>query len=147
MKPQAAYDELIRRCREESLLEACTSLLGWDELTYLPPGGLAARSNQLAYVAGLQHDRATDPRVGELLAVVEGGALLADPLSPAAVNVREICRSYDRQTKLPRSLVEEEARIAPLAQQQWAVARLESDFASFCPWLEKWITLKRAQAA
>src|ERR1700730_2731149 len=96
MTPQAAYDELLRRAREESLLESCQALLGWDELTFMPPGGVAARANQLAYLAGLQHEKATDRRIGELLAAVEGSPLLADAFSAAAVNVREGRRSYDR---------------------------------------------------
>ena len=36
MQASAAYDELIRRSREEALLASCAELLGWDEETYLP---------------------------------------------------------------------------------------------------------------
>src|SRR5262249_26311403 len=43
-------------------------------------------------------------------------------------------------------LVEELARVAPLAQQQWATSRQEADFASFCPWLEKIVALQRQEA-
>jgi carboxypeptidase Taq len=146
MTPQAAYDELIRRAREEALLESCQTLLGWDELTYMPPGGVAARANQLAYLAGLQHEKATDPRIDELLAAVEGSPLLKDPDSAAAVNVREIRRTFKRLVRLPRSLVEEVAHIAPLAQQQWATSRQEADFASFCPFLERIVALQRQEA-
>src|SRR5581483_3263886 len=53
MTPQAAYDELIRRVREQATLGACIALLEWDELTYMPPGGVAGRAQQLAYLAGL----------------------------------------------------------------------------------------------
>ena len=53
----------------------------------MPSGGVENRSEQLALVAGLLHDRGTDPRLGELLAAVEGSELLADPAAPAAVNV------------------------------------------------------------
>ena len=88
MRAQAAYDELVRRAREEVLLASCAELLGWDEETYMPAGGVANRAEQLALLAGLQHERATDPRVGELLAAVDGSDLAADPPSPAA-NVRE----------------------------------------------------------
>ena len=146
MTPQAAYDEFLRRAREEALLDSCQALLGWDELTYMPPGGVAARANQLAYLAGLHHEKATDPRIGELLAAVEGSDLASEPLSAAAVNVREIHRIYNRLVRLPRALVEELARIAPLAQQQWATSRQEADFASFCPWLEKIVALQRQEA-
>src|SRR5438067_5328987 len=100
MRAQQAYDELIRRTREEALLASCAELLGWDELTYMPRGGAAHRGEQLALLAGLLHGRGTDPRLGELLAEVEGSALVADPLAPAAVNVREIRRAYTRATRL-----------------------------------------------
>ena len=66
MRAQAAYEELERRAREEALLESCAGLLGWDEETTMPPGGAAHRAAQLALLAGLGHDRAVDPRVGEL---------------------------------------------------------------------------------
>jgi hypothetical protein len=64
---QESYDELIRRSREESILTSCTALLDWDEQTYVPPQGSEHRGNQKALLAGLQHDRSIDPRVGELL--------------------------------------------------------------------------------
>src|SRR3954467_13157129 len=100
MTPKVAYDELIRRAKEQSLLGSCSALLGWDEQTYMPRGGAEHRGNQMALLAGLQHERATDPRIGDLLGTLEGSELVVDPESPEAVNVREIRRGYDRQTKL-----------------------------------------------
>src|SRR5579871_3023727 len=143
MRAQAAYDELQRRAREEALLGSCAALLGWDEDTTMPPGGAGHRAAQLALLAGLSHDRAVDPRVGELLAGVESSDLVADPLAPAAVNVREWRRLYDRAVRLPRSLVEEAARVTTLAQQEWAAARRQADYAPFRPWLERVVRLKR----
>ena len=86
---------------------------------------------------GLLHDRGTDPRLGELLAAVEGSDLLADPATPAAVNVRLLRREYDRFVRLPRRLVEEVARTTTLAQKIWAAARGAGDFQRFRPWLER----------
>src|SRR6516164_6211350 len=102
MQVQAAYDELIRRTREEWLLASCAELLAWDEETHMPRGGVTHRGNQMAFLAGLQHEKATDPRLGELLDVVETSDLAGDPLSPAAVNIRALRRVYNRLTKLPR---------------------------------------------
>jgi carboxypeptidase Taq len=146
MRAEAAYTELIRRVREESLLASCADLLAWDEETYMPRGGAHHRGEQMALLAGMQHDRAADPRVGELLAQVESSTLLADPASPEAVNVREIRRAFNRATRLPRRLVQELARTTALAQQEWAFARRDADFARFRPWLEKIVTLKRRAA-
>jgi carboxypeptidase Taq len=146
MNLEEAYDELIRRSRAHSLLASCSALLGWDEQTYLPRGGVEHRSNQMALLAGLQHEQATDPRIGELLGALDGSSLVADPLAPASVNVRELRRAYERKTRLPRTLVEEIARTTSVSQQEWIDARRASDFARFRPWLEKIVELKRREA-
>ena len=146
MRPQAAYDELIRLVREEAMLSSCVDLLEWDEETYLPRGGVEHRSEQLALLAGLLHDRGTDPRIGELLGDIERSRLVGDPESPAAVNVREIRRAYDRERKLPRKLVAESARVSALAQQAWADAREAGEYELFRPWLEKILKLAREEA-
>jgi carboxypeptidase Taq len=146
MKADAAYAELLRRAREVALLASCEELLGWDELTYMPRGGVEIRARQMALLAGINHEKATDPRIADLLAAVEGTPLVSDPHSPAAVNVRELRRVYDRLTRLPRKLVEEIARVSSVAQQQWAVARRHSEYRRFRPWLQKIVALKRREA-
>jgi carboxypeptidase Taq len=147
MDAQVAYDELIRRAREQALLGSSSAVLGWDEQTYMPSGGAGHRGNQMALLAGLHHERATDPRVGELLTILECSSLVAEPDSVSAVNIRELRRGYDRRIRLPRSLVEELARTTSLAQPEWVASRSASDFGRFRPWLEKIIQLKRNESA
>src|SRR5215469_9320767 len=101
MQPREAYEELARKVKEEAVLASCVEVLGWDEETYMPEAGVAHRAEQQALLAGLLHDRATDPRLGELLATVEGSDLVADPNSAEAVNVRELRRLYNRAVRLP----------------------------------------------
>jgi carboxypeptidase Taq len=72
---------------------------------------------------------------------------VADHESVAAVNIRELRRTYDRQIKMPRDLVEALARTTSLAQQAWIVSRRNSRFANLSPWLDKIIQLKRQEAA
>ena len=139
---KAAYDDLMRRSRERQLLISCSSLLGWDEQTYMPPGGSEARGNQLALLAGLHHDRAADPRVGDLLGEVEASNLIADPESPEGANLREWRRSYDRQTKLPKALVEELARATTRGQHEWVIAKRKNDFPGLKPALDAIFQLK-----
>jgi carboxypeptidase Taq len=141
-----AYNELLGEVRSTALLESVSSLLGWDEQTYMPAGGAEHRSQQQSLLAGMVHERATASRIGELLAAIEGSDVVADRDSPATANVREIRRDYDRATKLPRRLVEELSRVSSLAQQAWIEARKKSDFAMFLPWLEQIVKLKREEA-
>jgi carboxypeptidase Taq len=142
---ETAYAELIQRTKESSLLGSCASLLGWDERTYMPPRGSAHRAEQMALLARMTHEMRTAPQVGELLAEIEGSPLPARD-GDVAANVREIRRSYNRAVKLPKELVEELARVTTRAQQVWQEARQHNDFASFRPWLEKIVHLKRQEA-
>jgi carboxypeptidase Taq len=138
----AAYDELIAAYREKCLLDSAAGVLGWDERTYLPPKGSAFRSDQMALLAKLSHEKLTRPRLGELLQEAESAKLDEN----AAVNVREIRRVYDRAVKLPARLVEELARTTTRAQNVWQEARAKNRFADFAPWLEKIVALKREEA-
>jgi carboxypeptidase Taq len=144
--PDQAYADLVDYLRQTATLESCASVLGWDEQTYMPPGGAEHRANQLALLAGLCHDRVTSPRFGDLLNAAAGCSQSNDPDSPVAANLREARRDFDRATKLPRRLVEELSRTCTLSQQAWIGARKGSDFKQFLPWLEKIVSLKREEA-
>jgi carboxypeptidase Taq len=145
--PQRAYDALVTDLGEASVIGSIGAVLSWDEQTHMPPAGAEHRANQASLVSRLVHERVTSPRVGDLLAAVEASDLVTDPASDPAVNARQFRRRYDRQTKLPSSLVEEMAKTEVLAQQAWAEARKANDYAAFRPWLDKILGLKRQEAA
>jgi carboxypeptidase Taq len=146
MKPKQAYAELVRLSREETLLASCSDVLEWDQEIFMPRKGVKYRSEQMAFLAGLMHDRATDPRYDDLLRVLEASSMVSDPESPEAVNVRELRRGYDREIRMPRKLVEEIARVTALSSKIWAEARKKNDFKSFAPWLDKVFALAREEA-
>ncbi len=112
MAREAKYEELIGLWREASLVGSMAATLEWEQQTTLPAKGAEYRAKQLAYLAGLHHDLATRPRIGELLTELESSPDESDSESVAAVNVREIRWGYDRSTKLPKELVEALARHA-----------------------------------
>jgi carboxypeptidase Taq len=146
VNPDKAYAELIEISGSEAVLSSCAQLLQWDAEIYMPRRGVEHRGQQLALLAGLAHERATDPRRGELLSVLESSPLMSDPDSVEAVNIRELRRDYDRSTRVPRKLVEEMARVSASSSQAWAEARRRDDFASFAPWLDKTFALAREKA-
>jgi carboxypeptidase Taq len=141
----AAYAELIEHLRAVAALNSVASLLGWDQETMMPRKGADARAEQLALVARLAHDRATAPRIGELLATCEcDESLVADPAVSA--NLREIRRDYDRARRLPADLVAELQEAASRSLEAWKAARQASDFAAFEPWLRRLLDLCRRKA-
>src|SRR5437016_5782295 len=146
MTENTAYSELIRRVKQCRLLGSCAELLAWDERTYMPHNGSAHRAEQMALLARMAHEMTTAPEIGELLAALQSSELFKEGDSVPAANLLEIRRSYDRDVKLPKELVEELARVTTRAQQIWQEARAKDDFAAFQPWLEKIIKLKRQEA-
>jgi carboxypeptidase Taq len=146
MQAQEAYRELLERVREHGLVDSISSVLGWDERTYMPAAGSAYRAEQMAYLAKLSHEMLTAPRINELLSMVDGSPLRGDADSDVAVTVREIRRMHEHAVKVPAKLVEELARVTTQAQQVWQEARRDSDFAAFEPWLARIVDLKRQEA-
>ncbi|MER3414620.1 MAG: carboxypeptidase M32 [Gemmataceae bacterium] len=142
---QEAYEELAHRERERHLLASSAAVLSWDERTYMPSRGAALRADQLALLARLVHERLTDPRVGELLDILQDSDLARGD-TPQAANIRAWRHDYRRAVRLPKKLVEELARATTLGQQAWQEARQRADFALFRPHLEKIVRLKREEA-
>jgi len=140
-----AYKELIRQARETANLASIGALLSWDQETMMPVRAAAFRAEQLSLVARLAHERATDPRLGELLDRCDADSeLTSDP--PVAANLREMRRDYARLTLLPSELVAEISETSSRALEVWKVARRDNDFQAMLPWLEKQFELARRKA-
>jgi carboxypeptidase Taq len=127
-------------------LSHAAAVLGWDQQTYMPPGGAAARAEQLATLSEITHERFVADETGKLLqeaaAELDGAAYDSDD----AALVRVVQHDYDLATRIPTKLVAEIARTTTLAHEVWAKAREEADFAAFAPTLEKIYDLMRQKA-
>ncbi|MBL6997821.1 MAG: carboxypeptidase M32 [Phycisphaerales bacterium] len=144
---ETAYDQLIKRTKEANSLGATISLLHWDQEVMMPKKGIEYRANQISLTSRMHHELSTDDEIGDLLEACEtDGELVSDCTSATAVNVREIRHRYDRATKLPSALVEEEAMLSSRGQNAWAEARKNNDFTAFQPWLEKIVDLLQRKA-
>jgi len=137
------YNQLIERSKQIAVINSCAAVLEWDEQTYMPRPAATYRAEQSAFLAGLSHEKATDPAIGERLSALEASPLIDDPVSDTAVNIREIRREYDRETKIPKELVEALSRERTLSQNAWIEARSNSDFPAFEPHLDTLVGLQR----
>jgi carboxypeptidase Taq len=146
-KHEKLYQDLCQQVRETALLAATESALGWDERTMLPAAGAEFRAEQMTLLAGMLHERRTDPRLGDWLRELLDSPLAADPHSDQGTTLRQLKRDYDKRCKLPQSLVEELARVTSLGQTAWQAARQADDFSLLRELLEQIFELKRAQAA
>ena len=120
MRADKAYDELLRRVREETLLTTIDALLEWDGETYMPAGGVENRSEQMALVAGLLHDRGTDPRIGDLLSeLIRAGFVMEvgrkEKRGPIAPRKEHRAHVLELELLLPQALFSQDGVIHFLA--------------------------------
>ncbi|HEQ71091.1 MAG TPA: carboxypeptidase M32, partial [Spirochaetia bacterium] len=98
-----ALADLNTRDHEIILLRHALDTLRWDQETGLPPRGIAERSEQIALLEGLIHDKITDPRQGELFAAI--GMSEKTRLGPPGLSdetrafLREAYRRYTKSIK------------------------------------------------
>lgn len=125
-------------------LNAASSLLGWDQETYMPDGAAEARAEQIATLDSLAHIKLTNEDTAQLVAQlrtqVNGGNSTGERL------MRLFIKEFDRTSKLPEQLVHETSKATALAQESWKKARATKNFALFAPDLQKLIDLKSRAA-
>ncbi len=140
----AAYDRLVTRFARIATLGEASSMLGWDAAAVMPPGGAAARGDQLAVLAGVAHAMLTTPAVADDL----GEAEAAEETDPwRAANRRLMRHAYTRATALSADLVEAQARANSACEAVWREARRTADFPLVRARLEEVVSLVRQAAS
>jgi carboxypeptidase Taq len=140
-----AYDRLTAQFARIATIDEASSVLGWDAAAMMPPGGGAARGDQLAVLAGLAHNLLTRPELGDDLAEAEAAGEDPDPWR--AANLHLMRHAYTRATALPAALVEARARVNSACEKVWREARRRSDFALVAGDLAQVVALAREAAA
>ncbi|HSS60110.1 MAG TPA: carboxypeptidase M32 [Candidatus Limnocylindrales bacterium] len=127
-------------------LNRATSVLGWDQETYMPPGGIRGRAEQLVTLSRLAHVRLASDDVGRLLDQLETSLANRPFDSDEASLIRVTRRDYDDARKIPADLVSEITHASTVARPAWEKARREEKFEIFAPYLEKNVELNRRVA-
>jgi carboxypeptidase Taq len=144
--PETRLAELKHRLMEISDLNFASAVLNWDQATYMPPGGAAARGRQTAMLSKLAHEKSIDTALGRLLDALEphGDSLPYD--SDDASLIRVVRRDYEKAIRLPSDYVERASAHSSASYMAWTKARPANDFAAIRPYLEKNVELSREYA-
>ena len=153
-----AYARLTTRFERIAIIGEAAGMLGWDAAAMMPPGGGAARGDQLAVLAGLAHAQLTAPATADDLAAAEARSNpnrpdlnQSDPEQPdpagwRAANLALMRHAHTRATATPPDLVEAQARANSACEKIWREARRTSDFALVRTALAEVVNLVRQQA-
>ncbi|MGH6771662.1 MAG: carboxypeptidase M32, partial [Xanthobacteraceae bacterium] len=138
--------ELRRRLLEISDLNAAGSVLSWDQATYMPPGGAAARGRQGAMLRRLAHERLIDPELGRLLDKLSRHAEGLPNDSDDAGLIHVARRDFEKAIKVPADFMARVNVHGAASYDAWTRARPANDFAAMAPFLETTIDLCREYA-
>ena len=135
-----AYARAKTRFARIATLGEAQAMLHWDASAMMPPGGAAARGEQLATLAGLAHELLIDPALaGDLAAAEADGAW-------DSANLTLMRRAQARAAALPTARVEASARANAACETLWRDAKARADFAHVRPALEEVVRLQREVA-
>ena len=150
-----SMNALREHLSETSLLESTIAALEWDEHTGMPSQAAEFRAQQLSFLTGLVHQRRTDPRIEEWLDQIVNGTKSAITQTYEVSNlessqvqalVRTLRKDFQRNRKLPQTLVEEIASATSMGQQTWVQAKQEGRYELFLPYLKKILQLRLEEA-
>ena len=147
MSTPQAFKDLKELSTKIHTYGSVLTLLHWDQETYMPPGGISPRGEQIALLSSLIHDLKTSRKFKgflEKLVHVSSGKPKVKGLSKKELAcVREWHRDFTKARKLPTEFVKTFSQVASEATQIWATAKKESNFKLFAPFLEKILSLTR----
>ncbi len=130
--------DLLKAYRRVWALKHATSLMHWDEETYMPPGGAKARG-----LAGAELELISKELLLSLKPLVEKYEKREDLDDFGRGVVRVLRRAIDYYEKIPEEVITELASILPESHIAWVKAKEKDDFESFRPYLEKIVELER----
>ena len=140
---EAKLEELKTRLLEIGDLESATALLHWDQSTYMPESGAAARGQQMATLGRISHEKFIEPEIGKLLDDLQPYADELPYDDDDASLIRVTRRDYDQATKVPPDFIAQLYAHMSESYGVWVKARPENDFDTVQPYLEKTLDLSR----
>ena len=143
---QNKLNELKDRLREVYDLNSAAAVLSWDQATYMPSGGAAARGRQMAVLATLAQEKFTDPAIGKLLDALQSYAESQSYDSDDAALIRKARRDYEKKIKVPTEWVTKFSAHTAEIYQAWTEARPANNFKGVADLLKKTLDFSREYA-
>lgn len=139
-----SYNEVIEEYNDIKNIDKALSLLNWDQSTYMPEHGVESRSESMATLAKLSHEKFTSEKFYKnICEVYEQQDKLNDDQKKVIIKIK---RNVDQGRKIPPGLAEDIARTTSIAINVWAEAKRNNNDKEFLPLLSKIFELKKQVA-
>jgi carboxypeptidase Taq len=126
--------KLEKYLQKISNLQNISALVSWDQQVMMPPGGAQARGEQISTLHGLIHEQQTSPLFKELIDQAE----LENPSDIWKKRMIQMAsREFNKNSKIPKELVEKSAKLESEAFENWVKARKENKFDIMVPYYKE----------
>jgi len=134
MNKKQAFKELEEINKKEVLVSHIAAVLEWDSETVMKEKASEARGEQMSYLSLKEHEITSNPKIGELLSVLENVDEMSDR-DKAIIRFQK--KDFKQATKIPAELEGKLAEETNRCQTKWYEARKTGDWKSFEPYFEK----------
>lgn len=129
-----SYKQILQKLNTISQLERTQAVLNYDQLVFMPASASAQRGAQLSALAGVVHEKSTDPT---LLPLIAEAQTEVEPGSDA-YRLLEIESKQLRETaRVSADLAQRAAELSSRSYAEWVEARQKDDFASYADTLKE----------
>jgi carboxypeptidase Taq len=122
------------------------SLIYWDLETHAPKNAYEYRSQALGELTELEFTMSISDRMGEYLDYFSEDSIFSNLNEYDQASVKVSKKGYDKFKKIPSKLVRKIAETTSKATHFWQLARKESDFSIFKPYLKEIVSLEKEEA-
>jgi len=126
----SSYHALEERFRRIALVGDAIGVLHWDRSVMMPPGGAAARGDQIAALTVIRHAMIIEPALSEQLDQAAQSSGLDEWQS---ANLLEMRRRHRHAAAVPADLVEALSKASSACEIQWRDARRNAGYAAILP--------------
>ena len=138
-----SLDFIYKQQKELSTYGGIAALLGWDQMTYMPPMGIIKRSEQSSLMSRIIHEKIVSDTFWNHIQI------LSKPTNYAALSdkdknvVRRLKKDVEKSRKIPSDFVERMSKTTTFAYSAWEKAKKQNDFSIFLPHLKKIVELEK----
>lgn len=143
MKQDEALSTLKEIDKEIVQLSHIVGVLVWDQ-ERVPSKALKGRAEQIGLLEKKIHSLSSNEKIESVLDSLDGNDKNLDDAQRALIRIR--ARHFEKSRKLSSEFVQKFSTLTSEAQQKWAQARSDNDFAIFEPYLTQIVDLVKEKA-
>ena len=138
-----SLDFIYKEQKELSAFGGIAALLGWDQMTYMPPKGALDRSEQNSLISRLAHEKIVSDKLWKHIENLSKPKNFENLSSNDKSVVKRLKKDVEKARMIPSNFVERMVKATTLAYPAWQEAREKSKFKIFLPHLKKIVELEK----